>query len=472
MHAARMNRMEQMLTKESLAHQAAVTQLQDAARDKAEMSKQIQELSQQLDTALNQIEELSTDLATTRSIMEAAKTQEKSTKEPIGEPSASQHQSHPELNLNQDFQSSFQGPLRSIDEADTEDSDEGIEDDKQPKWKSVVGGSRNPSKSCGNEEGCGTDVPPAKFDLSVKPRAPPVFSGKPNEDVEIWIQQVDNFLSLIGGPDRMQVAYVANVLQNAAQLWFQRECKAGNRPVDWEDLANMLLNRFGNTTKKEFAQSSLMNIRQGKNESAHEYAMRFEATLDKVEHYDEKWVKNIFVWGLQPNLATTVSLKSPPTLSRAIQLAKKVDSSVLISRRPGGGYAGNSEQKKSGGSSAAVSTDRKWKSQWKNQKNQWKKQSYDRGAQNAGQQQQRSNFQPQGAQQTYPPSRTVQFHPAGGRGGGPGPRRFGMGNQRRRQVAVVTLPENSGMAGQSGQESRQQLGRSDPTASRNQRSGN
>ena len=92
---------------------------------------------------------------------------------------------------------------------------------------------------------------------------------------------------------------MGTLLQGAAQLWFQRECTAGRRPTTWDELAESLCGRFGNTTKADYAQSQLSSTRQGRNETAHDYALRFEAVLDKIPAYEESWVRNIFVWGLQ-----------------------------------------------------------------------------------------------------------------------------------------------------------------------------
>ena len=47
-----------------------------------------------------------------------------------------------------------------------------------------------------------------------------MFAGKGTDDVDIWVKQVSNFLTIIGGLDHIQVAYVANLLQGAAQHWF------------------------------------------------------------------------------------------------------------------------------------------------------------------------------------------------------------------------------------------------------------
>ena len=183
---------------------------------------------------------------------------------------------------------------------------------------------------CGMPEGCGTEGSPVRFKIDLKPKDPPAFAGKGTEDIDIWVKQVSNFLTIIGGPDHIQVAYVANLLQGAAQHWFQRECDAGRHPRTWRELGQALRHRFGNDTKTEQAQSQIMSMQQGKNETAHDYALRFETVLEKIPCYDESWVRNLFVWGLQSHLATQVNMQNPATLNRAIQLAKRADVAVQL----------------------------------------------------------------------------------------------------------------------------------------------
>ena len=65
---------------------------------------------------------------------------------------------------------------------------------------------------CGGPEGCGTEGSLVRFKIDLKPKDPPIFVGKSTDDVEVWAKQVTNFLLLIGGPDHMQVAYLANLL--------------------------------------------------------------------------------------------------------------------------------------------------------------------------------------------------------------------------------------------------------------------
>ena len=138
---------------------------------------------------------------------------------------------------------------------------------------------------------------------------------------------------------------MANLLQGAAQYWFQQECDAIRRPGTWVELSQALLAHFGNGTKPEQAQSTIMSMQQRKNETAHDYALGCERVLEKIPHYDESWVRNLFVWGLHSHLATRVNMQNPAMLNRPIKLAKKADVVIQMSRRPGASGSGSSQQK-------------------------------------------------------------------------------------------------------------------------------
>ena len=71
--------------------------------------------------------------------------------------------------------------------------------------------------------------------------------------------------------------------------------KAREDPKDWATLANQLIRRFKNTNKADFAMAALMNIKQRKEESTHDFISQFEAELDKVDTYDESWVLRMFI---------------------------------------------------------------------------------------------------------------------------------------------------------------------------------
>ena len=122
------------------------------------------------------------------------------------------------------------------------------------------------------------------------------------------MNQVRTHLRLLGESTDQQIAYVVTLFIGAAQLWWQRYVKQhGGPPLIMEDLEYALIKGFGNSSKEQTAMASLLHIKQNVNESVHAYALRFEQTLDQVSSFDEQWIKNIFIWGLQSNIATQVA---------------------------------------------------------------------------------------------------------------------------------------------------------------------
>ena len=111
----------------------------------------------------------------------------------------------------------------------------------------------------------------------------------------MWVGQVSNFFRLVGGPPQKQVAYASTLLQGTAQTWWQRKMRAWEDPKDWATFADQLIGRFKNTNKADTAMAALMNIKQRKEESTHDFICRFEAELDKVDTYDESWMLKMFI---------------------------------------------------------------------------------------------------------------------------------------------------------------------------------
>ena len=88
-----------------------------------------------------------------------------------------------------------------------------------------------------------------------------------------------------------------------------------------------------------------MSMQQGKNKTANDYTLQFETVLEKITHYDESWVRNLFMLGLHSHLATQVNMQNPAMLNRAIKLAKKADVAIQMNRRSGASGSGSSQQK-------------------------------------------------------------------------------------------------------------------------------
>ena len=102
-----------------------------------------------------------------------------------------------------------------------------------------------------------------------------------------------------------------------------------------------------------------MFISQGQR-SVRDYASQFETLLGRLESYDEGHMLNQFIWGLQPDLARSVSLHYPRTIVKAVSLAETTELAVKASRRPGwkSGIAGTQTK--------GPNTSNKGRGQWKN----------------------------------------------------------------------------------------------------------
>ena len=167
-----------------------------------------------------------------------------------------------------------------------------------------------------------------------RPKEPPCYYGKSTEDVHMWTSLVRHYLAFMGGNDLQQVAYAVTLLRDAAHEWFTAyERKHRQLPRDWAQLSAALLERFGSTMRSQEAQSQLMSISQG-TRPVREYASQFEMLLGRLESYDENMLLNQFVWGLQPELARSVSLHYPKSIAQAVSLAETTELAVKASRRP------------------------------------------------------------------------------------------------------------------------------------------
>ena len=76
-----------------------------------------------------------------------------------------------------------------------------------------------------------------------------------------------------------------------------------------------------------------MSISQGQR-PVREYASQFETLLGHLDSYDEAMLLNQFVWGLQPELARSVSLHYPKSIAQVVSLAETTELAIKASRRP------------------------------------------------------------------------------------------------------------------------------------------
>ena len=108
-----------------------------------------------------------------------------------------------------------------------------------------------------------------------------------------------------------------------------------NLPRDWLQLGDLLLERFGSNIHSQEAQlqeAQLMTISQG-SRSVWEYASQFEMLLGCLDNYNDPMMLNQFIWGLQLDLARSVSLQYPKSIAQVVSLAETTELAVKAPRR-------------------------------------------------------------------------------------------------------------------------------------------
>ena len=138
---------------------------------------------------------------------------------------------------------------------------------------------------------------------------------------------------LWGGSDAQLVVYSVTLLRNIAHEWYMGyERRHRQSPRDWAQLASVMLEQFGSNIRLQEAQSQLMSISQGQRPMS-EYASQFESLLGRLDGYDKTMMLNQFVWGLQPELARSLSLHYPKSIAQAVSLVETTELAVKASRR-------------------------------------------------------------------------------------------------------------------------------------------
>ena len=195
-----------------------------------------------------------------------------------------------------------------------------------PQWTNPIVPTTPANLSAGISGQAGTSTQGPVFHVTMKPREPPVFSGKSHEDIENWIYTVSAYFRTVAAPEAQKVGYALTFLQDAAREWWIGTIRStGREPGTWQELADALRARFGHRTKEMTARAELRVIKQQKGESVRVYAARFNRLLGHLPGFDEAWAKDQFSSGLMPRVAELLLFKSPRSLQDFMVEAERVE---------------------------------------------------------------------------------------------------------------------------------------------------
>ena len=164
------------------------------------------------------------------------------------------------------------------------------------------------------------------------PKQSPTFHGKCKKDVCRWIGYIKNILKFMQGTPEQEVNYVATYLRGAAHEWWEIYIRQEGYPRNWTQLSQALLKRFSSPIRAQKAQALVMSIKQGKRKMR-DYTVEFQTLMDRLHSYDENWMDNIFICGLQPHIARSLSAAQPTTILEAINVAESIDNVLRASQK-------------------------------------------------------------------------------------------------------------------------------------------
>ena len=181
-------------------------------------------------------------------------------------------------------------------------------------------------------------APPAHqsslFNVSIKPREPPPFSGDKGQDVVAWLHQVDDYLEFVQPDERQAVAYIILLLHGNARIWWEAEyvARGQHRPDSVLELKLLLRSAFESPVREQRARSELLNLQQRSGENASTYMARTRALLHKVPGYDEKTALQQWLLGLRQPYRLEAAKQYPKTMAEAELLVSRLEDAMEFAK--------------------------------------------------------------------------------------------------------------------------------------------
>ena len=162
--------------------------------------------------------------------------------------------------------------------------------------------------------------------VSWKPKEPQVFSGMNIEDAHSWTEVVSHYFMFMQSTPQQEVVHAATLLQNNAHDWFMVYLRKnqGRYPHDWAMMSTALVDWFGSRLQDKQALAKLMVMRQNR-QNVRDFTTYFENYVGKLTSSDEATLMQMFLWGLEKDLAEKVALAHPKSLQSAISIAEDLE---------------------------------------------------------------------------------------------------------------------------------------------------
>ncbi|XP_073049404.1 uncharacterized protein [Primulina eburnea] len=163
---------------------------------------------------------------------------------------------------------------------------------------------------------------------------PPKFFGTENGEKAIgWLKSVNHIFNFLEYTESVRLKLAIYQLKDRAQLWWEaaeEALKASGQIITWEVFRTQFTQEYTPPSYYYGKEEEFNQLVQG-NKTVVEYASQFSALLPYVRHVarNDQSKLSRFLHGLQGTIHTLVMTGSPNTYVQAVEMAKKIEASLL-----------------------------------------------------------------------------------------------------------------------------------------------
>ena len=183
--------------------------------------------------------------------------------------------------------------------------------------------------------------------LGVKMEHPDHFEGGKWQDVDTWLFQVREHLTMTNLPARGHIPYAASLFRGNAALWWREVCEAAHRPGTWDEFCGAVRDQFRPENWNRRGRDELAALYQYGKESVADFLFRFRSACLKIDNLSEDEKLDRFVRALVPDVRMQVELRGPRNYHDAAMYAERAD--AVLSRVTGHDSKKNWHKKNKGG---------------------------------------------------------------------------------------------------------------------------
>lgn len=134
-----------------------------------------------------------------------------------------------------------------------------------------------------------------------KPATPDTFRGLGTDKINVWLKEVENYLTQCGTHDSAWVGIGQSFLKGQALTVWTDTSSHFTEPPSWHIFRSSMMEQYGSYDVDRAARKAIKLVKQG-NTSAADYVKAFKSVLSNIKGMDERTIIEQFIDGLNPDL--------------------------------------------------------------------------------------------------------------------------------------------------------------------------